>query len=999
MLGDRLYDQIDSLARGFNGWLDHDAGSYCRLETCDDDTTLVADDGSLATLIKVSGMREICSAADIRRIYERIQDAVGQRFDGAGHALQAVMTRDPENAHAQVHNVMAPSRATAKRFGMNAAALFDAWEDKLAEFCADESIIWVLWTRPHALNKAARKSESKRRGRAMSAAPAGREAQRMNAALAALRDPHSSFVGTMLDALKEGGIVAAPLEVHRALALLAHEIDPEFIGPDFQVYLPGDTVRLRAPLTPHDDASVVLPPRLSSQIFPREAHVKAGRRHIQIGNRIYAPLMITLPPKPGAAFQQLFGRLQTKPDLPWRVSLFVEGDGLGAMTWKSIIVALMKWGAANKQLARSISDLKNRNVQGEETIARVRITLETWIQVGESKRLLNARVNELVSSVQAWGASQLQDLTGDPLVGVCANKPAYMLGSPAPAAAAPMSEVLPLLPLIRPASIWEQGSVPFRTPDGKLMPFQQGSSKQQAWIDIGIAPMGGGKSVLLNTLHWAFCTAAGLRQLPMLSIIDIGPSSSGLIKLLREILPPNQRHFAQYHRLRMEKRFAINPHDTVLGARYPLPSEEAFQVNLLSLIATPENATAPPEGISDLARECVRQCYFKFDKTAPKRYIARADTTVRECVEEIGIEVDEQTTWWEIVDALFDAGRIYEATLAQRYAVPTVTEVAAMAKDQQIKSKYGGSMGGESRDDRCDYFFRRVRDAVSAWPILSEPTRFSIGDARIISLDLDEVAPKTQGAARQTAVVYMLARQVAGGRFFMMSADAELVPERYRAYHRNRIEAIRRDPKRLAFDEFHRVSRNKAVADQIVSDLDTAVRESRKWNLHIGLYSQRMHDIPDDILEMSTAVYILNGLSRQAAAQLGERQSLKSILVETISEGLRQPGKHGADMVALFDTEEKLVTQTLTNTLPPVLLWAFSTTTEDVAVRDKLASKIGFMEALETISSVYPGSVKKIVESKRSAMVEETSSEDATDDITDQLVDDLEQVYYKRKIA
>ena len=82
--------------------------------------------------------------------------------------------------------------------------------------------------------------------------------------------------------------------------------------------------------------------------------------------------------------------------------------------------------------------------------------------------------------------------------------------------------------------------------------------------------MGGGKSVFLNALNFAFVTQAGLSRLPWVSIIDVGPSSSGLITLLQENLPENKKHLAAYHRLRMTEDFAINPFDTPLGCRYPV---------------------------------------------------------------------------------------------------------------------------------------------------------------------------------------------------------------------------------------------------------------------------------------------------------------------------------------------------------------------------------------------------------------------------------------------
>ena len=66
----------------------------------------------------------------------------------------------------------------------------------------------------------------------------------------------------------------------------------------------------------------------------------------------------------------------------------------------------------------------------------------------------------------------------------------------APMSLAPFSNVLYMLPLFRPASAWKYGALLLRSPDGKLWPYQPGSSLQTTWIDIFYARPGSGKSVL-----------------------------------------------------------------------------------------------------------------------------------------------------------------------------------------------------------------------------------------------------------------------------------------------------------------------------------------------------------------------------------------------------------------------------------------------------------------------------------------------------------------------
>src|SRR5690606_34180337 len=111
------------------------------------------------------------------------------------------------------------------------------------------------------------------------------------------------------------------------------------------------------------------------------------------------------------------------------------------------------------------------------------------------------------------------------------------------------------------------GGMLFRTPDGKVWPYQTGSNLTTTWFDLIFAQPGAGKSVLMNALNLSTCLNAGLSALPYVAIVDIGPSSSGLISLIKEALPLNRQHEAAYYRLQMSHQYSINPFDTQLGCR------------------------------------------------------------------------------------------------------------------------------------------------------------------------------------------------------------------------------------------------------------------------------------------------------------------------------------------------------------------------------------------------------------------------------------------------
>ena len=109
------------------------------------------------------------------------------------------------------------------------------------------------------------------------------------------------------------------------------------------------------------------------------------------------------------------------------------------------------------------------------------------------------------------------------------------------------------------ASPWRRGALLYRTRDGKLYPYQPGSSEQGTWNELYFARSGSGKSATMNADNLGLVLSSGFRRLPFIRIIDIGPSSEGLIDLLREGLSPDRRHEAQFHALVNDAGWAVNP--------------------------------------------------------------------------------------------------------------------------------------------------------------------------------------------------------------------------------------------------------------------------------------------------------------------------------------------------------------------------------------------------------------------------------------------------------
>ncbi len=327
------------------------------------------------------------------------------------------------------------------------------------------------------------------------------------------------------------------------------------------------------------------------------------------------------------------------------MSFLIESGGLGALKFKSVMAAILSWTSSYNSLVNdAVKALGRIETNTDDAIVRLQVSLATWAPE-DNLRLLRTRTAELAKAVEGWGSCEVSEVAGDTFAGVVSSLPAFSASSVATASVAPLSDVVYMLPFTRPASAWQSGAVLLRSPDGKPWPYQPGSAQQTTWIDLLYARPGSGKSVLSNAINLALCLSGGIQRLPRIAIIDIGPSSSGLISLLREALPPENRHFAAYHRIRMTPDYAINPFDTQLGCRYPTAQERGFLVNFITLLSTPIGAERPYDGISDMAGLIVDELYkYLADDGKPHLYTAGIETLVDDILSEMGFVADDRTT-------------------------------------------------------------------------------------------------------------------------------------------------------------------------------------------------------------------------------------------------------------------------------------------------------------------------------------------------------------------
>src|SRR3989338_2587922 len=722
----------------FQGALRQSVGSFIRLETMDSEFTMAASDGSLVTYLKIDGSRQIIGEEEYNFLIEAATIKLGAKFDRPGHAMQIYFSRDPARIRAHLDVLNRPVFATAANTGLEISDLIEEKVKNLSTILSHEECYFVLWTRPSSMTKSEiqRVREEKQvQNKKWVNAPYG---QNPLAGVESLRTRHKSYTTAIQQALDEMGIRAEFLEVHKALRAVRNNMFPSRANEDWRACLPGDPIPARSPLNQFDLSDIIWP-SIADQICVGDARLTGGPV-VQIDDMNWAGADMTLGPMEVAPFPMLLNRLYDSK-VPFRISLLVEGGGVEATAFKTLVATLMSvTNVVNKQIKYSLEGLQA--LARSEPVVKLRVSFATWAPKSDPN-LIQDRLSILMQSVESWGYAQVSSASGDPLDCVMSSAMGIHCAGTAPLAIAPMREVMKLVPWQRPSSPFSQGAIMLRTPDGKVWPYQTGTNLTTTWFDLIFAQPGAGKSVLMNTLNLGTILTPGLNKLPFIAIIDIGPSSSGLVSLIKEALPIERQFESNYYRLQMSRSYAINPFDTQLGCRYPLIDERSYLTELMTLLCTPPGNDKPYDGIPQLAGLVVDEMYrWRDDNMAnaePRPYLPRLDGEIDDAIQKHNIHLPTDPYWWDVVENLFDRGLYMDAIRAQRHAMPTLNDAITAARRPQIRSLLEETAIGGSSESVISAFERIITSAVRNFPILSSVTQFDIAGARICSPDLMDI--------------------------------------------------------------------------------------------------------------------------------------------------------------------------------------------------------------------------------------------------------------------
>lgn len=948
-----------------------DLASYCDLATCDE-TGLITFGNDYVTIVQVHGLRRMAGISSVQASAARLRQALSGLFDEPGHAMQFCYATDPD-ASRFIRKNLGERRTIARALHADFEDILSERERVLTPFMRHERVWLALWSRPGRMSKPEAAASKSRRDRLLASLPDLGDGQNPLLGSAELATIHGAFVAHVVQAFRSEDVIVEPLSPDAGLRAIREEIYPETLGSGWTPVTPKDAPPSTIPDDDMpDDVSDALWPPLREQIFTQDA-ITPDFTTVRLGCADWSPVDLTRVSENVRPFIELSSSLAAYR-MPWRMCATIEGVPSHYMSWKKEVATLLRFGT-NLAVHDAFEELAARRAK-REAIVKLRVSFATSAPA-EDREKLRARASRLEQGINGWGRAKASRMCGDPLSGTLSSVPGLALASTAPPTAAPLDEALVMTPWARPATPWADGAALLRANDGTIVPYDPAGRGRVATLDLFVAPSRRGKSMLANALLLATVLSSASMtdlgpRLPLIGKLDIGDAASGFIDMVRNGLRPEDRHQALYLPFQFIAEHAYNIFDTEACCRTPLSYHLAFLRNFLGQICQP-SANDAFEGMDQIIDDAISGVYALFsDKgptVRPKMYRATDNLSVDAALASYGIDADDQTTWWEVADAFAAQGDMRLARVATQHAVPVMGDLLDAILEGFVADNFRSHTPTSGGETGLEIFRRYITTFIQRFPTLNAPTRLDLGDARIVALDINRVAPEGKGANEdQTSLMYLLGFHIVARNFFLDPEEAEKVPEHVRAVHRERFREFRESFKRLECDEFQRTIRAPFIRQMF----EEAARRAAKLGVRLGLTSQKITDFGEYLTQHSTARFILGAANPEEADELAEICGLSPAAHEIVRASLNgpRPDGTGAPLILQIKVGDELFEMFVLNMLGPVELWALSTHPDDAALRRRLYDALGSTEGRRRLSLVFPkGSAAPEIERRKDARI------------------------------
>lgn len=956
---------FDNLTRIVNDLLDTTIHNYTDIEAPfydakGENTSFITKDGGFRTMLSLKGSTLFIGSSRFEELLTTLNDALEKSLQVCGHKIEFVYIRNKSRNKAFLDDNMKPIFETMNRFKLDLGFLLNERVKVGTNHFTTENVYLAITTKPVRLRGLRAKQANLNRAKLAKATglKPGLFAQSQLVAFSDLYGIHKSFTDGLISTL-EKRLLVAPLQHVPALRLLRKEIQMHSTSSEWTPILPGDRYRPKlVQETPYEgDISHLLTPDLCSQLFSSVPEIyDQDRSVVHHDGRYIAPLLIESAQKKPNGLNEL---LEIVPeDIPIRINFTLDTghtEIVGRLARRKTAASFLAWSNSANTLIRDAC-VELLDASKSETIVTCRTTVVTW---HDDYAQLRLNKDHLIQCLQNWSSLDVVEEDGDPIRPWLDSLPGLTGDKLAVPIAMTLSEFLTMQPIGRIASPHQWGTLMMNTPDHVPYKMDFVTDQQPFTAQISFAGPGSGKSLKLLAENLALLIKPGNINIPKIKMIDIGFTAPCFVDLVQQAWPQSMRYMAQSITLENDDRHAINFLYTPLGCRFPMAVQRTDQASMLEQILTPANSQGGIPRLSELCSSLIDELYKQYSDTVgdPKVYVQGRLAEIDNALQANDFVCDEGMSWWEIVD--YFALELKDTNLAakaQRYAMPLLSNIAKVLNSYAITSVYKDALlpGGENL---LTFASQMVISALSEYPLLTQPTQIDTSTARILAIDLQNVAPKGEGKnAKQTNIMYLLARALCMTDFYYRDTTLEELANLNPAYADYYEELIRREAstiKKISYDEFHRTNGHLIPRALIEGD----IREGRKYGISVSLISQAAEDFSENMIRFATDIYIQSiPLAAKAKQDIIQQFNPSRDVWKHAMHYVRSPNKEGSSMIYIGKPKgaPRGIELVLMLKLGASEIWAYSTTPKDTAVRRAIVKRTSLSTALQMLSERFP---------------------------------------------
>jgi intracellular multiplication protein IcmB len=963
--------------------------------------------GSIFGVIEIKGHKSVVGFDEFYEATKNLSDGIRAILDSGNYDFQFVFERDKDYTKREMKRIYSGHKATAARLNLDIDDMIEEEEDLMADLCVYESAYLVVWTQPSVSpTDIPNAVEDKDPVKAL------KELDLINSdgvtlfhKQLALHDKHTIMMNKVVQILQACNIEIERLNASAALTAMFGQTEKHMTYEHVKLatfntnetrYVPS---RFDVSQSMNDYSDLILP-RFDLQLArtPHSAQDLDGRPLprglVRVGQVIYCPSVVNTFPRKLTRFSQLFTKIND--NVPYRLSFRITNNKPSLDYLKGILVSVLSWVSDRTKEIKTHREFMSNYVSEGGLEVEVQVSITTW---GKSLQEVESRESTIKACLMQWDGATADRYFPDPTYAFFGGCLGVSSKQPGPAFFPPIADIVYHLPIARPGNVWNSGCVVAKTTCGKVWCYEPNTALQESNNQLIIARPRMGKSVLSNSINTSLCLKRGLVRLPMITVLDIGTSSVGAGLTIKEGLPEDQKHQVFYYKPQMSKTSKkVNIFDLELGCDYPLPFERDNIKNFLDTICTEPGAPSSKEGMPDLINAVIDAAYKRCaERLTSKQYMYGVNDEIDITLKKLAYDIERRSSWRDVRDFLFDHNEIRLATIAQRYSVPILEDLADIAySDDQIQANFGPNSGS----NLILYFNRKIQSALTDFILYNGVTELDFANARIIIFDIQDIAVQgdSPDSIRKNAISYIMFTYFGTKHFFLTEEAIPAFPQKYQAYQAKRISEIREDEKRIVCDEAHR-----AKSQGVQRMFSIFQREGGKWGVQICLISHSIEDFDPQIVKQSNTFFFLGSMSANEINAIDKfiklTPSERHIMESSVLHG---PKMGGSSMMMRFVTVDGTYSQVLRFPRGKKLMWALSTTMVDMSLRSLVYAKWGSKLGRSILGDKFPnGSARLDVEAIKNEMSIKTDDFDENSglSIAQRLMKNLEAEYNAKKIA